>query len=79
MLEDKRENLESARQRRLLDDLVSHLSHEDPNIYYMPTSGIAALLYEAIKSNTVPDLNQEKQELLKRMSLRDIEVMLSLH
>ncbi len=77
MLHEKRKDLDGERQKRLLDKLVSDLSHEDPNIYYMPTAGIAALLHETIKSGG--RLSTEERHLLERLSLRDIEVLLSLH
>ncbi|MEM7596876.1 MAG: hypothetical protein AAF382_04205 [Pseudomonadota bacterium] len=77
MLQDKRKDLDGERQKRLLQKLVSDLSHENPNVYYMPTAGIAALLHETIK--TGGRLAAEDRELLQRLTSRDIEVLLSLH
>ena len=77
MLQDKRKDLDGERQRRLLQKLVSDLSHENPNVYYMPTAGIAALLHETIK--TGGRLSAEDRDLLQKLSVRDIEVLLSLH
>lgn len=77
MLEEKRKDLDGEKQKRLLQRLVSDLSHANPNVYYMPTAGIAGLLHETIK--TGGRLSPEDRALLQRLSLRDIEVLLSLH
>ncbi|MEL7012960.1 MAG: hypothetical protein AAFO72_06735 [Pseudomonadota bacterium] len=77
MLQDKRKDLDGERQKRLLQKLVADLSHQDPNVYYMPTAGIAARLHETIK--TGGRLAAEDREILQRLTLRDIEVLLSLH
>lgn len=76
-MKEKRTDLDGERQKRLLQKLVSILSHENQDVYYMPTAGIAALLHEAIK--TGGRLNAEDRALLQRLSVRDIEVLLSLH
>ncbi len=77
MLQDKRKDLDGERQKRLLQRLVSDLSHENPSVYYMPTAGIAGLIHETIK--TGGRLNAEERGLLQRLTKRDIEVLLSLH
>lgn len=76
-MKDKRKDLDGERQKVLLQKLVSDLSHENPNVYYMPTAGIAVLLHDTIQ--TGGRLSAEDRELLKRLTLRDIEVVLSLH
>lgn len=76
-LKDKRKDLDGERQKRLLQKLVSDLSHENQNVYYMPTSGIAALLHETIKHGG--RLSADDRSLLQKLSVRDIEVLLSLH
>lgn len=77
VLQDKRKDLDGEKQKRLLQRLVADLSRENPNIYYMPTAGIAGILHDTIK--TGGRLSAEDRELLQRLTLRDIEVLLSLH
>ncbi|MEM9436443.1 MAG: hypothetical protein AAGA15_05325 [Pseudomonadota bacterium] len=77
MLEEKRKDLDSERQKRLLQRLVSDLSHQSPMVYYMPTADIAALLEANIKKGG--RLSPEDRALLQKLSKRDIEVILSLH
>ena len=77
MLEEKRKDLDSERQKKLLQKLVEELSHSDPDLYYRPTSEIAAAIEAHIKKGA--RLSKEDRTLLQRLSLRDIQVLLSLH
>ncbi|MEM9370269.1 MAG: hypothetical protein AAGA26_03825 [Pseudomonadota bacterium] len=77
MLQDKRQDLDSEKQKKLLDGLVSELSRSHPDLYYQPTSQIARYLMEYIQGDA--KLSADDRTLLKRLSLRDIEVLLSLH
>ena len=77
MLQEKRKDLDGERQKRLLRKLMSDLSHANPNVYYMDTAGIAQLIHETIK--TGGRLSAEDRDVLKRLTPRDIEVLLSLH
>ncbi|MEM1387028.1 MAG: hypothetical protein AAF626_08785 [Pseudomonadota bacterium] len=77
MLEEKRKDLDSEKQKRLLRRLLEELSASDPNLYYGSTSDIALMIQDYIESDA--KLAQEERALLARLSKRDIEVLLSLH
>ncbi|WP_460274663.1 hypothetical protein [Celeribacter sp. ULVN23_4] len=77
MLQDKRNELDAEKQKKTLTRLVTALSETNPELYYQSTSEIAGLLKDAIDEGK--SLNGEERQLLQRLSLRDIEVMLSLH
>ncbi len=77
MLEDKRKDLDSEKQKQLLRKLVEDLSKQHIDLYYQPTSEIAAFLEKQIESGK--SLLAEDRALLRRLSRRDIEVLLSLH
>ena len=77
MLQDKRKDLESARQKKLLQRLVEALSTAQPDLYYQATSTIAVLLEAHIQRGA--GLSLEERELLQPLSKRDIEALLSLH
>ncbi|MEM9970642.1 MAG: hypothetical protein AAF762_06040 [Pseudomonadota bacterium] len=77
MLEEKRKDLDSEKQKRLLQRLVGELSTVDPDFYYRSTADIASMLKTKIDAGD--SLNGEEKSLLQRLSARDIEVLLSLH
>jgi len=77
MLEHKRKDLIAEKRKRLLEKLVSDLSHENPSVYYLATADIAQLLRKTIE--TGGRLAAEDRTLLLQLSERDIEVILSLH
>lgn len=77
MLEEKRKDLDSEKQKRLLRKLVEDLSQKEPDLYYQPTSQIASFLIKYIDGDA--GLLDEERLLLKRLDQRDIEVLLSLH
>ncbi|WP_171102003.1 MULTISPECIES: hypothetical protein [unclassified Ruegeria] len=76
MLEDKRKDLVSERQKQLLDRMVVELSRSHGDLYYHSTSQIALLLEQHIQAGT--GLLAAEKDLLKDLSRRDIEIMLSL-
>ncbi|MEM6460365.1 MAG: hypothetical protein AAF724_00450 [Pseudomonadota bacterium] len=77
MLKDKRKDLDSERQKRLLQRLLGRLSRSETDLYYRPTSEIASRMVDYIDGEA--ELLVEEKALLKRLSQRDIEVLLSLH
>lgn len=77
MLEEKRKDLDSEKQRQLLRRLVEELSQTEVDLYYRATSEIAAFLETHINGEN--DLLAEEKALLKQLSRRDIEILLSLH
>ncbi|MEM7520734.1 MAG: hypothetical protein AAF307_06820 [Pseudomonadota bacterium] len=77
MLEEKRQDLESEKQKKLLQRLVAELSREQPDLYYRSTAEIASQI-RTYAAGDAKLINDEKA-LLKDLSQRDIEVLLSLH
>ncbi|MEL7299756.1 MAG: hypothetical protein AAFM92_05165 [Pseudomonadota bacterium] len=77
MLEDKRVDLDAEKQKRVLRRLVEDLTRESADIYYQPTSVIARIVKTQVDAGT--GLNADELDLLRRLSQRDIEVLLSLH
>ncbi|NRA28679.1 MAG: hypothetical protein HRU11_00340 [Parvularculaceae bacterium] len=76
-MEEKRQDLDSEKQKKLLERLVSELSREHIDFYYRPTSDIAFAIEKHIKETA--SLNQEERALLDRLAPRDIQILLSLH
>ena len=77
MLEEKRKDLDSEKQKKILFKLVNELSHSSPDLYYRPTSEIAAYLENFIRKGA--RLSADEKALMTRLSRRDLEVLLSLH
>lgn len=77
MLEEKRKDLDSEKQKRLLLRLVEELSQSSPDLYYRSTSEIAAYLETYIRGDA--QLTVDDRALMTRLSRRDLEVLLSLH
>ena len=75
MLHDKKSETDGERQKALLRRLVSELNSENPDLYYQPTSEVARLIQDRMKST----LNGDERKLMSRLTQRDIEVLLSLH
>ncbi|MEM9043992.1 MAG: hypothetical protein AAGC81_04800 [Pseudomonadota bacterium] len=57
--------------------LVNELSSSTPDLYYQPTSEIARFLKQYIDGRA--RLSVDEKAMLAGLSLRDIEVLLSLH
>jgi hypothetical protein len=77
MLQDKREDLDAEKRKKLLWRLVAELSREMPDLYYQPTSEIARHIRLCIADGG--KLNADERALMDRLGQRDIEVLLSLH
>lgn len=77
MLQEKREDLDAEKQKKLLQRLVSDLSRENPDLYYQPASEIARQIRHRIADGT--HLSSDERSLMARLGQRDIEVLLSLH
>ncbi|MEM7438236.1 MAG: hypothetical protein AAF393_01460 [Pseudomonadota bacterium] len=76
-LHEKRKDLDSEKQKALLRRLVAELSGMDPDFYYRPTAEIAQAIKTYISGSA--KLVQEERALLDKLSVRDVEVLLSLH
>ena len=77
MLEEKRVDLDAEKQKRLLQRMVNDLTRESADIYYQPTSEIARLI--RAQEAAAEGHNAAELALLRNLSQRDIEVLLSLH
>ncbi len=77
VLEEKRKDLDSEKQKKILMRLVEALSQLDPDLYYRPTSDIALHLEKYIRGDA--KLTSDERSLMERLSRRDLEVLLSLH
>ena len=77
MLEEKRVDLDAEKQKRLLQRMVNDLTRESADIYYQPTSEIARII--RAQGDAAEGLNADELALLRNLSQRDIEVLLSLH
>ena len=77
MLQDKKRDLESEKQKKLLQRLVEELGGLNTDLYYQSTTEVARQLRDYIKSEA--KLNADEHGLLDHLSQRDIEILLSLH
>jgi hypothetical protein len=76
-MEEKRKDLKATKQREIVARIVAQLNDSHPNFYYLPTTDIAheISLYIQGKGN----LKHDDVELVKDLSARDIQIMLSFH
>ncbi|WP_341366676.1 hypothetical protein [Yoonia sp. BS5-3] len=77
MLQDKKSETDAEKQKVLLRRLVTEVSRENPDLYYQPTSQVARLIADHIKSGRT--LNGDERKLMAGLGTRDLEVLLSLH
>lgn len=77
MLQEKRKDLDGERQKTLLNRLVSQLSRTEHDLYYGSASDVARRLERYIASEAI--ISVEDRALLKPLSQRDIQVLLSLN
>lgn len=71
------EVLNAAVKRQVIDRFLQQIMREHPDYYYAPTVDIA----RAIESRIKADFNRlsiEEQVLFKRITVRDIEILLSI-
>lgn len=76
-MEEKRQDLDSEKQKKLLERLVGELSQTHLDFYYQPTTEIAFLLQKHIKDGA--KLTSDERTLVERLTPRDIQIILSLH
>lgn len=77
VLEEKRKDLESTRQRAIVDRVLAKLSELDPNLYYMPTIELAAEVQRYIRESG--NLSNDDLKLVEHLKRRDIQIMLGVH
>ncbi len=71
------EKLKSDELRRDIQNRLQRLINDHPDHYYSATSTIARLIHEQI-SEELSRLSIDEQLLLKPLSVRDIEMILSI-
>jgi hypothetical protein len=77
MLQEKRKDLDHERQKQLLQKMVSELSRLEPGLYYQSTSAVAQHLKSYLRKGA--QLSVDDRSLMQKLSVRDIEMLLSLH
>jgi hypothetical protein len=76
-VEDKRKNLVSTKQKELLSKLLVILQEEHPSFYYLSTAEIS---HEIMRyTEELEKLSHDEMLLLKNLTARDVQMMLSLH
>lgn len=76
-MEEKRKDLKSTHQKEVIQEIVEELNKSNPEFYYRSTSEVAAEIKKYIHESH--RLNHIQHELLKDLSRRDIQILLSLH
>jgi len=76
-MEDKRQNLKSNKQVRLMEKIMLDLADHHPSFYYLSTIEIANEIKNYI--DTKNKLSKEDLALLDDLEVRDIQILLSLH
>jgi hypothetical protein len=76
-MEEKRKNLISSQQKRIISEAIAALNESHPSFYYLSTIEIAAEIKKYF--HAVGRLSVEEFELVNKLSRRDIQILLSLH
>lgn len=76
-MEEKRRDLRSAKQRKILQALIEKLSKQNPDMYYQSTSEVAIQLAQMIEKPAA--VSQQDKEILAGLTHTDIQMILSLH
>lgn len=75
-MEEKRKDLKNSQQKKIVTDVVSALNESHPSFYYLSTIEIAGEIKKYI--DEPGHLNRDKFDLVKGLSQRDIQLLLSL-
>lgn len=70
------EKLAADKTKQIIEGLMHKVMGEDPNYYYAPTTEVARAIHDAIQKNTHA-LVLDDQKLVKHLTVRDIQVILS--
>jgi len=76
-MEEKHRDLKSTKQKRIIENVVQTLSKSDPQLYYLSTIELAAQIQNHISEHRA--LSKDDYDLVKDLSRRDIQLILSLH
>jgi len=76
-VEDKRKDLKNTHQKEIVEGIITALNESNPSFYYLSTIEIAAEVKKHIHQKG--NLLHEDFELVKDLTRRDIQILLSLH
>ncbi len=76
-MEEKRQDLKSSKQKKIIVEIVSELNRTNPSFYYLSTSEIAA--HVKVYIETAEELARTDKDIVIDLSRRDIQMLLSLH
>ena len=72
------EQLTSVETRKIIDKFLEKVMQQNPDLYYSATTDVARMIHKEIKEN-INRLPIEEQVLVKKITTRDIEIILSLN
>lgn len=73
---DKTEITQAERRRDVVKRSLEALMRSNPQLYYQPTAEVARAIHEDIENGS-DGLSAEDREAVKKLSARDIEVILA--
>lgn len=76
-MQEKRKDLKSSQQSKIITGLVNQLFEREPSFYYLSTIEIAIEIEKIITVSG--NITTEEAEILKGLDHRDIQMLLSLH
>ena len=76
-MEEKRKDLKNTHQKEIITGIVTALNESNPSFYYLSTIEIAAEIKKHI--HQTGNLNHDNFQMVKDLSRRDIQILLSLH
>ncbi len=74
MLQDKNADLDAVKTRKLLERLVNELGRAGHDLYYSPTTQVAASLMDYVENSA--QLSTVERALFQDLTRRDIEIIL---
>ncbi|WP_223789618.1 hypothetical protein [Marinicella meishanensis] len=72
------EKLNSIEKQKIIDTLLEQVMQDNPGLYYAPTTDVARKIHEQLQLS-MNRLSIEDQLLMKKVSIREIEIILSLN
>lgn len=69
------EDSDPVKKRKIVKRFLMQLTKEEPQMYYATTSEVARSIHMMIKEHT-NRLSVEEQALVRKMTMKDVEVML---
>lgn len=77
LMKEKRKELKNSQQKEIIAEVVGTLNQSHPSFYYLSTIEIAGEVRKYIDQSG--NLSRDKFDLVKGLSRRDIQILLSLH